>query len=112
MELYVVALILISNHPFGYMAKIVPPYTTKPTKIGNDSTALEFILLHNNDLHGRFDESSFFRTVCTDDDVRQNKCFGGFPRIATVVKQYRNAYHNGSGLPVLFTNSGDTYTGT
>lgn len=112
MRLYIVALILIINYPFGYMARIPPPYTTQPTKIGNNSATLEFIILHNNDIHARFDESSFVRTYCTDKDIRQNKCFGGFPRIATVVKQYRNAYHYGNGLPVLYINAGDTYTGT
>lgn len=110
LKLHILALILITNCRFGYMA--VAPFTTQPTKIGNNSAALEFILLHNNDVHGRFDETSFHRTYCTDDDIRQNKCFGGFPRIATVVKQYRNAHRNGNGLPVLYINTGDTYTGT
>lgn len=112
-KLYItLALILITNSPLGGYAAKIAPYTTQPTRIGNDSTALELILLHNNDIHARFDETSSTRTHCSDDDIRRNKCFGGFPRIATVVKQYRNAYHNGNGLPVLYINTGDTYTGT
>lgn len=112
LKLYVVAIILITNSPFGFVAARIAPYTTKPAKIGNESTALEFILLHNNDIHARFDETSFVRTYCTERDIRRNKCFGGFPRISTVVKQYRNAYLNEDGLPVLYINAGDTYTGT
>lgn len=110
LKLHIATLILIINCRFGYTA--IASFTTQSTKIGNDSTALEFIILHNNDVHGRFDETSFHRTYCTDNDIRENKCFGGFPRIATVIKQYRNAYRNGSGLPVLYINAGDTFTGT
>lgn len=78
--------------------------TTQATKHANGS-ALNLILLHNNDLHGHFEET------CID---RQgvSKCFGGFGRISTVVKQYRSDHDRGSGPPVLFLNAGDTYTGT
>lgn len=104
-KFYIVTLILIANRSFGFT-------TVSTTKIGNNSAALELILLHNNDIHGRFDESTSFRTYCTEDDIQENKCFGGFPRIATVVKEYRNAYGNGNGPPVLYVNAGDTFTGT
>lgn len=80
--------------------------------VNNETSALDFILLHNNDLHGRFDESSFIRTDCKPHEQFNNKCFGGFARISTVVKQYRNEHQNGNGPPVLFMNAGDTYTGT
>lgn len=112
MKLYVVAIVLITNSGFGYTAARIAPYTTHPARIRNESTALEFILLHNNDMHARFDETSFVRTYCTEKDIYRNKCFGGFPRIATVVKEYRNAYLNENGLPVIYVNAGDTYTGT
>lgn len=111
LKFHIVTLILITNCPFGFLA-IVPPFTTQPKKIGNGSVALEFVILHNNDIHGRFDETSSHLTYCTDEDIRDDNCYGGFPRIATVVKEYRNAYHNENGLPVLYINAGDTYTGT
>lgn len=80
--------------------------------VTSEESALDFILLHNNDLHGRFDESSIIRTDCRPDEARANKCFGGFARISTLVKQYRNAHQYEHGLPVLYMNAGDTYTGT
>lgn len=79
--------------------------------VNNASSALDFILLHNNDLHGHFDESSFNRTDCRPNEAINNKCAGGFARISTVVKQYRNDHQNGNGPPVLFLNAGDTFTG-
>lgn len=63
-------------------------------------SALDVIILHNNDLHGHFDEQ------CSP------KCFGGFARQSTIVKKFRNDYEKGNGPPVLFLNAGDTYTGT
>lgn len=80
--------------------------------VNSEESALDLILLHNNDLHGRFDESSIIRTDCRPDEARNNKCFGGFARISTLVKQYRNAEQNENGPPVLYLNAGDTYTGT
>lgn len=68
-------------------------------------SALDFVLLHNNDLHGHFEETCITKDGST-------RCFGGFARISTVLNQYRNDHLNGNGPQVLFLNAGDTYTGT
>lgn len=78
----------------------------------SEDGGLSFILLHNNDLHGRFDETTIKTNECRPEEALANKCYGGFARISTLVKRYRNEYHNGNGKPVLFLNGGDTYVGT
>lgn len=78
----------------------------------SEDSALDLILLHNNDLHGRFDESTIDRSDCLPEEALANKCYGGFPRIATLIKRYRNDHEKGNGLPVVYLNAGDTYVGT
>lgn len=73
---------------------------------------LRFILLHNNDLHARFEQTSQNSAKCLSVDALQNKCFGGFPRVATVVKEFRSKAKAGEIQSVLYLNAGDTYTGT
>ncbi|XP_047032317.1 protein 5NUC-like isoform X3 [Helicoverpa zea] len=72
----------------------------------------ELLILHNNDMHAHFEQSSQRSGTCTNDDREAGKCYGGFPRVAHVVKQAREAALNKSGPPVLYLNAGDTYTGT
>lgn len=44
----------------------------------------EFLLLHNNDMHGRFDETDEYTNQCEVADKKLNKCYGGFARVANV----------------------------
>lgn len=76
-----------------------------------DKKAFELIILHNNDMHGRFEQTDKFSGTCNPDDARANNCFGGFARVSSVVKDYRRKAENG-GPAVLYLNAGDTYTGT
>lgn len=78
--------------------------------LDNVEPGLEFILLHNNDLHGRFEESTIDETDCPPEAA--NKCFGGFARISTVLKEYRKDQQSENGKPVLYLNGGDSYVGT
>ncbi|KAL4718668.1 hypothetical protein ACJJTC_000397 [Scirpophaga incertulas] len=72
----------------------------------------ELLILHNNDMHARFEQTSQLSGTCTTVDRDAGKCYGGFPRVATVVKEARKAAASGEGPPVLYLNAGDTYTGT
>uniref|UniRef100_A0A1B0FBT2 5'-nucleotidase n=1 Tax=Glossina morsitans morsitans TaxID=37546 RepID=A0A1B0FBT2_GLOMM len=73
--------------------------------------ALEFIILHNNDMHARFEQTSKTTGKCTPEMANTNKCYGGFARVAYEVRKYRQEAENG-GPSVLYLNAGDTYTGT
>ncbi|XP_014477407.1 PREDICTED: protein 5NUC-like [Dinoponera quadriceps] len=63
-------------------------------------------IVHTNDMHARFEETSKLSTACTPKDSKEGKCYGGFARIATLVRQAR------SQRPTIFLNAGDTYQGT
>lgn len=45
---------------------------------------LELIILHNNDMHARFDQTGILSDQCEPDDVAAGDCYGGFPRVAHV----------------------------
>lgn len=55
----------------------------------------------------RFEQTSKVSSVCSAKDAKEGKCYGGFARIATLVRQARR-----SSVPCLFLNAGDTYQGT
>uniref|UniRef100_A0A1Y1LV72 5'-nucleotidase n=1 Tax=Photinus pyralis TaxID=7054 RepID=A0A1Y1LV72_PHOPY len=69
---------------------------------------LKLLILHNNDMHSRFEETSRTSGTCKD----KSNCYGGFGRVLHVVREARKAAADGTGPPVLFLNAGDTYTGT
>lgn len=72
---------------------------------------LDLTILHTNDMHGRFDETSATSGTCKQ--IGSDKCYGGFARVAHVVREHRNASaRNPAGPATLFLNAGDTYTGT
>lgn len=50
----------------------------------NCNNELEFIILHNNDMHARFEETDEKAAVCEPKNSAANHCFGGFERVATV----------------------------
>lgn len=72
---------------------------------------LELIILHNNDMHARFEQTSANSNTCSKEDVTSNRCYGGFARVGYELKKFRAEANNG-GVPVLYLNAGDTYTGT
>lgn len=74
-------------------------------------SVLEVLLLHNNDMHSRFEQTGQYSTQCHPDEVAANQCYGGFARVSTLLKKYR-AEANSGGPPVLYLNAGDTYTGS
>lgn len=48
----------------------------------NPKVATEFIILHNNDMHARFEQTSVNSGICSPEDAHTNKCYGGFARVA------------------------------
>ncbi|EDW29319.1 GL18478 [Drosophila persimilis] len=73
--------------------------------------ATEFIILHNNDMHARFEQTNVNSGTCSQEDANTDKCYGGFARVAYEVRKYRQEAADG-GTPVFYLNAGDTYTGT
>ncbi|XP_030560611.1 protein 5NUC-like isoform X1 [Drosophila novamexicana] len=79
--------------------------------VSGNSTLTEFIIIHNNDMHARFEQVNKNGGACTPKDANRDKCFGGFARVAHVVRKYREEAKNG-GIAALYLNAGDTYSGT
>ncbi|KAL0123038.1 hypothetical protein PUN28_007577 [Cardiocondyla obscurior] len=91
---YFVALLIAANEIFA-----------SPTLRKDEEFTIQII--HTNDMHARFEETSKLSTVCTPEDSTAGKCYGGFARIATLVRQARS-----KSRPTIFLNAGDTYQGT
>ncbi|KAK0095135.1 hypothetical protein PV326_009160 [Microctonus aethiopoides] len=71
----------------------------------NDGWRLRIV--HTNDMHARFEQTSALSTKCHPQDAAAGKCYGGFARIASLVRKSRN-----STVPIIFLNAGDTYQGS
>lgn len=72
---------------------------------------LKLLILHNNDMHAKFEEVTPKANKC--DDVERNKtCVGGFARLAHEVRRYREEGEKEQGRHVLFLNAGDTFVGS
>ncbi|CAD7700010.1 unnamed protein product [Ostreobium quekettii] len=67
---------------------------------------VSFRILHFNDVHGRVEPASRFQSPCSGEDLESGACFGGFAKIATVIKRER-----ASG-DVLVLDAGDQFLGT
>lgn len=74
--------------------------------------SFKLTILHNNDMHARFEQTGIYSDKCSKADADANLCFGGFARVAHEVRRYRALAKNGQIPQVLYLNAGDTYTGT
>lgn len=54
---------------------------TSPIKVENGGIT-EFIILHNNDMHARFEQTSANSEKCSEELSKANQCYGGFARVA------------------------------
>lgn len=57
---------------------LIFPLMALPTNV---SDHLDLIILHNNDMHARFEQTDAMSTNCNDEDKAANRCYGGFARI-------------------------------
>lgn len=74
--------------------------------------AFDLHLLHTNDMHARFEQTSRESGKCSDQELSERQCYGGFARIRTLVKKERAKVQEGKAPPVLFLNAGDNYQGS
>ncbi|XP_041563330.1 protein 5NUC isoform X2 [Drosophila elegans] len=73
-------------------------------------SGFKLTLLHTNDMHSWYDPISVKGRKCKSGDSKNGLCFGGFGRVASVVKEARKL--DKSGSPVLYLNGGDSFQGT
>ncbi|KAF2881304.1 hypothetical protein ILUMI_24869, partial [Ignelater luminosus] len=94
----------MKNHTFILVLTILAICCTKCL-----SKDLELLILHNNDMHSRFEETSATSTKC---ETNVTGCYGGFARTLHVIREARKKAKALTGPPVLYLNGGDTYAGT
>lgn len=68
-------------------------------------------VLHINDLHSRILPVNKYDSTCGEKDLDAKKCFGGFARVAKVLKD-RKAAIEGVGGNVLVMDAGDQFQGS
>jgi 5'-nucleotidase len=90
---------------------IAPTLFATPLQKTTDDN-FKLIILHNNDMHARFEQTNAASGRCKEDDALNNRCYGGFARVAHEVRRYKKKAEDGEIPPVLYLNAGDTYTGT
>ena len=66
------------------------------------TNALEFTILHTNDVRSRIEETNTYGGRCTPTEASARLCYGGVARTATVVKQVRKERKN-----VVLLDAGD-----
>ncbi|KAJ8956608.1 hypothetical protein NQ317_012337 [Molorchus minor] len=71
----------------------------------------KLLILHNNDMHGRFEETEANSGTCKAQH-KNVSCYGGFARTAHEIRRYRRLAQEGLAPDVLYLNAGDTYVGT
>ncbi|XP_067676568.1 5'-nucleotidase-like [Haliotis asinina] len=70
--------------------------------------AFNLTIVHTNDIHAHFEQTNVHGGPCSAKDAAANKCYGGYPRIVTKVKEFRNLKPNNT----LVIDAGDQYQGT
>ncbi|XP_058824155.1 protein 5NUC [Topomyia yanbarensis] len=97
--------------PFSCLLVIQLSVLSMTARAAPRNENFQLVILHNNDMHARFEQTGAYGNDCQPEDVGNNRCYGGFARVAHKIREYRKEEANG-GLPVLYLNAGDTYTGT
>jgi len=70
--------------------------------------SLELNILHFNDFHARFEQTSVGSSTCKEDLAKKGKCYGGLARMYQAIQERRQ---NDNQHTLLF-NAGDMYQGT
>jgi 5'-nucleotidase len=71
----------------------------------------KLLIVHTNDMHSRFNQTSRLSGLCSDQEAAQDQCFGGFARVSEAVKLAR-ARSKTEKTQSLFLIAGDIYQGT
>ncbi|XP_075228317.1 protein 5NUC-like [Lycorma delicatula] len=75
------------------------------------NTDFNLVVLHTNDMHARYEECNRKGEPCTKNDIKENHCYGGFPRIHYLSKKIKEQAYK-EGKSVILVNAGDMYLGS
>lgn len=71
----------------------------------------KLLIVHTNDMHSRFNQTSKTAGVCSPADAASNQCYGGFARVSEAVTLARSRSRR-TNTQCLFLIAGDIYQGT
>lgn len=71
------------------------------------AVGIKLRVVHFNDVHGRIEAANRFQGRCTPEDKEARGCFGGFAKVAAVVKEKR-----AEGDDLIVLDAGDEFLGT
>lgn len=71
----------------------------------------KLLIVHTNDMHSRFNQTSKTAGVCSPTDAANNQCYGGFARVSEAVTLARHKSKQ-TNTQCLFLIAGDIYQGT
>ncbi|KAK7493119.1 hypothetical protein BaRGS_00015640 [Batillaria attramentaria] len=90
--------------PTGAVVVVVSLMVVSPLAVGEDFV---LTILHTNDIHARYDQFNTYGSPCSSEAASENKCFGGYARLVTAVRDKKNQFPNS-----LLLDGGDQYQGT
>ncbi|MFO0292367.1 MAG: metallophosphoesterase, partial [Rhodospirillales bacterium] len=61
-------------------------------------------ILHTNDVHSRIDQVSASGSFCTPQNAAQDRCVGGYARLATAIRELRAVRPN-----AILLDAGDVF---
>ncbi len=73
--------------------------------------AYKLNVLHINDMHSRVESISKYNSTCSAEDAGEGKCFGGFGRLATKIRERRKEIED-AGENVITLDAGDQFQGS
>src|SRR5690606_23971701 len=73
--------------------------------------AFKLNVLHINDLHSRVESIGGYGSTCSADDADAGKCFGGYGRLATKIRERRKEIED-AGENVVTLDAGDQFQGS
>ncbi|XP_055530647.1 apyrase-like [Wyeomyia smithii] len=76
---------------------------------GSVKNLFPLTLIHINDFHARYEETTLKSKVCPAKDYNTGKCIAGIARVYYMIKKLLNDYKQ---LNPIYLNAGDNYQGT
>ena len=71
----------------------------------------QLYILHNNDMHAQFEETNEQILPCSNEQKKNQQCYGGFARTKTAIKMGLDEAES-LRIPSLVINGGDSFRGT
>ena len=75
-------------------------------KLPLSASGYDLTIVHNNDVHAHYDQTSVYSGECSDTAASEGKCYGGEARRVTVIKDARANIPN-----TVVLDAGDRFVG-